>query len=212
MKTLLSFACLLALSAFAAVSVDADIAKPKPPDQQSKVVLSRRLEIVPDGKVFQARLQLSQSDLQELRAALDGAAGSNTMIAASMRSNSSMFARIAQSPTRTIVAGVLLFLSVSFAGVWLARSARSGAADTRRRKAVAAGILVVAMLSAAAIITRGNAGPPPGYFNWSKLPKNYSQGQATSGEMVIEVVPDDPDRVPGIKLLLPYNKKQSGDE
>ena len=205
MKTLLSLACLLALSAFAALAVNADVAKPKPPE--SKIVLRRTLEVVPDGKVWQARLQLSESDLKELRAALNGM-GSDTNIAAGAGSNLSIAASIAQSPTRTIVAGVLLFLSVSFAGVWLARSSSA----RRGRKAIAAGIVVVAVLSAAAIITRGNAGPPPGYLNWSKLPKNYSQGHATSGEMVIEVVPDEPNRVPGIKLLLPYNSKQNGDE
>jgi hypothetical protein len=193
MKPLVSFACLLALSALAAVSVTADVAKPKPPEQQSKVLMGRRLEIVPDQKVWQARLQISQSDLQELRAALNGETGSNTTIAAN----------IAQSPTRTIVAGVLLFLSLSFAGVWLAR--RSSA--TRARKAIAAGVVVFAILGVAAIITRGNAGPPPGYLSWKELPKNFAQGKATSGQMMIEVVPDNPDGTPGVKLLLPTKPK-----
>ena len=193
MRSLIFLACLLALIALTAVSVSADIAKPKPPDQQSKVLLGRRLEIVPDQKVWQARLQISQSDLQELRAALNGETGSNTTFAA----------HVAQSSTRTIVAGSLLFLSISFAGVWLAR--RSSA--TRAHKAIAAGIVVVALLGVAAIITRGNAGPPPGYLNWRELPKNFSQGRATSGQMVIEVVPDNQDGTPGIKLLLPTKPK-----
>jgi len=193
MKTLLSFACLLALSAFTTVSVVADVAKPKPPEQQSRVVMNRHLEIVPDAKVWQARLQISQSDFQELRAALNGETGSNTTIAAN----------IARSSTRTIVAGVLLFLSVSFAGVWLAR--RSSA--TRARKAIAAGVVVFAVLGVAAVITRGNAGPPPGYLNWRELPKNFSQGRATSGSLAIEVVPDNPNNPPGIKLLLPTKPK-----
>ena len=192
MKTLLSFACLLALSVFAAVSVSADVAKPKPSEQQSRVLMNRRLEIVPDAKAWQARLQISQSDFQELRAAMNGETGSNTTIAAN----------IAQSPTRTIVAGVLLFLSVSFAGVWLAR--RSSASPGR--KAIAAGVVVVAVLGVAAIITRGNAGPPPGYLNWRELPKNFSQGRVTSGSMLIEVVPDNPDSA-GIKLVLPTKPK-----
>lgn len=192
MKTLLFLACLFALSVFAALTVQADIAKPKPPEQQSKILLGRKLEIVPDQKVWQARLQISQSDFQELRAALAGETGSNTTIGAS----------IAQSPMRTVVAGVLLFLSVSFAGVWLAR--RSSA--IRGRKAIAAGIVVVALLGAAAIITRGNAGPPPGYLSWKDLSKNFSQGRATSGQMLIEVVPDNPDS-PNIRLLLPTKPK-----
>lgn len=198
MKTLLSFACLLLVVILSTQTAVADIAKPKTPDKPaSKIVLRRNLEIVPDGKVWSAQLQLTQSDLQELRAAMD-AAGGQTGIAAS----------IAQSPMRTIVAGVLMFLSVSFAGVWLARGSSAG----RARKAVAAGILVVAVLSAAAIITRGNAGPPPGYYNWTQLSKNFAQGRATSGEMVIEIVPDEPNRTPGVKLLIPHNPKQSGDE
>jgi hypothetical protein len=199
MKTLLFFAFLLVLTALSIQTVSADIAKPKPSEQQSKFMLRRKLEIVPDEKAWQARLQISQSDLQELRAALDGA-GSNTTVAAS----------IAQSPTRTLIAGVLLFLSVSFAGVWLARRSRTSASG--KSKAVAAAILVVAMLGAAAIITRGNAGPPPGYWSWMKLSKNFSQGKLTSGDFMIEVVPDQPDRPPSVRLLIPYNSKQSGDE
>ena len=198
MKTLLSLACLLFLVILSTPNAVADIAKPRTHDKPaSKVVMRRNLEIVPDGKVWSARLQLTQSDLQELRAAMD-AAGGQTGVAAS----------IAQSPTRTIVAGVLLFLSVSFAGVWLARNSSAG----RARKAVAAGILAVAVLGAAAIITRGNAGPPPGYYSWMKLSKNFAQGRATSGDLVIEIVPDEPNRTPGVKLLIPYNPKQTGDE
>lgn len=192
MKTLLLPACLLVLTAFAVVSVNADIAKPPKP-VEPKVVMGRRLEIVPDAKVWQARLQISQSDFQELRAAVNGASGSNTTLAAN----------IAQSSTRTIVAGVLLFLSVSFAGVWFAR--RSSA--TRARKAIAAGVLIVAVLGAAAIITRGNAGPPPGYLSWKDLGKNFQQGKATAGQMMIEVVPDNADNPPPIRLLLPTKPK-----
>ena len=200
MKALLSFACLVALTAFAAQTVTADVAKPKSPEQSPKVVLRSNLQVVPDGKVWQARLQISHSDLQELRAALDGA-GANTTVVAS----------ITQSPVRTIVAGTLLFLSVSFAGVWLARAARNSSAG-RAHKAVAAGILIVAVLGAAAIITRGNAGPPPSYLNWQRLSKNFSQGRTTSGDFVIEVVPDQPNTPPGVKLLIPYNPKQAGQD
>jgi hypothetical protein len=97
----------------------------------------------------------------------------------------------------------LLFLSVSFAGVWLAR--RSSA--TRARKAIAAGVVVVAVLGVAAIITRGNAGPPPGYLSWQNLGKNMQQGKATAGQMMIEVVPDNADNPPPIRLLLPTRPK-----
>lgn len=191
------FACLLLVTIISTSAANADIAKPKPSAQPSKIVLRRNLDIVPDEKGLRARLLLSQSDLQELRAAIDGAEGGQAGVAAS----------IAQSPVRTIVAGLLLFVSVSFAGVWLARNSSAG----RTRKAVAAGILVAAMLGAAAIITRGNAGPPPTFY-WTQLSKNLEHGRTTSGEMVIEVVPDEPNSTPGIKLLLPYKTKQRGDD
>lgn len=199
MKTLLLVAFLLFLGAFSTQIVSADVPKPKTPEQQSKILLRSKLEIVPDEQVWSARLRLTQSQLQELRAALDGA-DKNTTVAAS----------IAQSPTRTLIAGVLLFLSVSFAGVWLARASRMPMG--RKNKVVAAAILVVAVLGAAAIITRGNAGPPPGYLSWMKLSKNFSQGKATTGDFMIEVVPDQPNTPPSVKLVIPYNKQNGNDE
>lgn len=199
MKTLLLVAFLLFLVALSTQIVSADVPKPKPSEQQSKIVLRSKLEIVPDENVWSARLRITQSELQELRAALDGA-DKNTTVAAS----------IAQSPPRTLIAGVLLFLSVSFAGVWLARASRMPMG--RKNKVVAAAILVVAVLGAAAIITRGNAGPPPGYLSWMKLSKNFSQGKATAGDFMIEVVPDQPNNPPGVKLVIPYNPKQNGDD
>ena len=200
MKTLLSVVCLL-LAPFAAYA-NADLAAQLRSEQETKIVLRRKLEVVPDGKVWQARLQISQSDLQELRAALDGGGGGN---------NAAAVFSVAQIPARTIIAGVLLFLSVSFAGVWLARSARNSSLS-RWRKAIGVGVLIVAVLGAAAIITRGNAGPPPSYLNWSRLSKNFAQGRTTSGDFVIEIVPDQPNTPPGVKLLVPYNPKQTGDE
>src|SRR5262249_6953260 len=108
MKTLLSVAFLLVLTALSISTVSADVPKPKTPEQQTRFMVRRKLEIVPDEKVWSARLQLTQADWQELRAALDGA-DRNTAVAAS----------IAQSPTRTLIARVVLFISVSFSGVWL---------------------------------------------------------------------------------------------
>lgn len=199
MKCLLLVAFLLFLGALSTQIVSADVPKPKTPEQQSKILLRSKLEIVPDEQVWSARLRLTQSQLQELRAALDGA-DKNTTVAAS----------IAQSPTRTLIAGVLLFLSVSFAGVWLARASRMPMG--RKNKIVAAAILVVAVLGAAAIITRGNAGPPPGYLSWMKLSKNFSQGKATTGDFMIEVVPDQPNTPPSVKLVIPYNKQNGNNE
>lgn len=202
MKPLVSFACLLLLAVISTQIAVADIAKPKPSAQAStqppKIVLRRPLEIIPEKRLYAARLQLTKSDLKELRAALDAAGDGDTAVAAS----------IARSPVRTIVAGLLLFLSVSFAGVWLARNSSAG----RARKAVAVGVMVVAVLSAAAIITRGNVGPPPSYMSWIQLGENFEKGLPTSGDMVIEVVPDEPNRTQGAKLIIPYSPKQTGNE
>src|SRR4030095_9659248 len=122
MKAILFICSLSLLFLTSTTIVDADLAKPKqsPTTNQNRVVLHTSLEIAPDSKLYEARLQIPQSQLNDLRAALDSAAG-NTTIAASVTGN----------PTRTIIAGSLLFLSLSFAGVWLARSRNS-----RMRKAI----------------------------------------------------------------------------
>ena len=66
MKSLLVACLLLLLFAF---SVYADVPKPKTP---AKTVLHTSLEIVPDATVYEAKLQISQSDFKNFRAALDG--------------------------------------------------------------------------------------------------------------------------------------------
>ncbi len=172
----------------------ADIARPKPsasPASEPKQVMNTGLQIVPDSKVYQARLQISQSALTELRDALNAGASSR-----------SFTERLAHSPTSTIVAGLLLFMSISFAGVWFVRSAGS---RSRGQKAAAAVLISVAMLGAATIITRANAGPPPGYV-WRNLPKNLSAGQSTNGSVIVEIVPDGG---AAIKLIIPV-KQNSG--
>ena len=63
--------------------VNADIAKPKQPEKAARYVLHTSLEIAPDPKASEAKLQITESDLKSFRAALDGAAG-NTTIAASI--------------------------------------------------------------------------------------------------------------------------------
>jgi hypothetical protein len=73
--------------------------------------------------------------------------------------------------------------------------------------------LVGAVLVVAAIITRGNAGPPPrNTLTWAKLPKNLSQGRTTSGALVIEIVPDDSNSPRNMRLLIPVDPKQKGDD
>jgi hypothetical protein len=202
MKAILFICSLSLLILLATPIVDADIARPKPsPSKETRVVLHTSLQIVPDSKTYEARLQIPQSDLPALRAALDGAAG-NTTVAASVK----------QTSTRTIIAGMLLFLSLSVGGVWLARSRGKTGQTGRARKAVAAVLIGMATIGAAAIITRGNAGPP-GYYRWRTLPQALTDGRATTGGVDIEIVPDDPNSGSGIKLIIPMrNAAKKGEE
>src|SRR5205823_14095927 len=134
-------------------------------------------------------------DFKSLRASLDGQPG-NTTIAAN----------IAQSSTRTIIAGLLMFPSVSLAGLLFARSFSFG----RTPKTVAGLILAVAVLGAAAIMTRGNAGPPDS-FRWRNLPQALAEGKSTVGGVNIEIVPDgDSGRI--MKLIIPLKKQNSSGE
>jgi hypothetical protein len=158
------------------------------------------LQIVPDAKANNARLQIRESDMKGLSTALNGVATSKPLAAS-----------ITQSGTRTIIAGLLLFASLSFAGVWLARASRSSSGVGRSQKTVAIVLIAVATMGAAAIITRGNAGPPPSY-SWRNLPAALAEGRATGGQVIIEVVPDDqlPDH--GIKLTIPLKKQNAKGE
>jgi hypothetical protein len=179
--------CVLCLLLATAVPTYADIARPhpSPSPQVPKTIFHTRLAIVPDGKAWEARLQISQSDLQELRAALNATPGNN-----------SASASIVRSSTRTILAGLFMFLSLSFAGIWLARSAQS-----RGQKAMTALLLSTAVVGAAAIITQANAGPPGSYY-WRRLPQNLTKGAPTNGGLDIVVVPDGSDGS-GMKLIIP---------
>ncbi len=177
------------------ISADADIALPKPsptPAKEARVVRYTGLTIVPDAKSYEARLQIPESELKGLRDAL-----------AMVQPDESMLQRLAHSSTRTIMAGVFLFLSFSFAGVWLARSGQR-----RGHKAIAALLVGTALIGAAAVITRANAGPP-GSFRWKGLPQALSEGRATQGGVQIEIVPEGN----GLKLIIPLKKtKPNGDE
>jgi hypothetical protein len=186
MKRMLYFFAAALLTA-TAIPAYGDIARPKasPTPQERRIVLHTSLTIVPDNKAYEARLQISQSSLQELRAAL-----------ANTPANESMAQRIAHSSSRTMLAGVFMFLSLSFAGVWLARSVQ-----TRGQKAIAAFLMGTAVIGAAAIMARANAGPPGSYL-WRKLPQNFSKGTPTYGGIDIEIVPDANDGS-RMKLIIP---------
>lgn len=177
----------------AAAYIYADIARPKPTVREdAKFVFHTGLMIVPSENVYEAKLQISKESLKYLQEAL----------ATAQVSNPSMGRRIAQSSSKTIIAGLFLFLSVSFAGVWLARSA-----SRRSHKAIAAVLLGVVVLSAAGIITRANAGPP-GYVRWAGLSKALGEGRPTSGGLDIQIVPEGS----GMTLIIPIRKKITNGE
>ena len=165
----------------------ADVPRPKTP---TKPVLHTSLEIVPDSTIYEAKLQISQSDSKYFRAALDGDPG-NQPIAGGI-----MF-----SAPRTIIAGLLMFMAVSVAGVMIARSSSFG----RTQKTVGAALLVVIVLGAAAIITRGNAGPPPSW-RWHNLPQALAEGKPTIGGVDVEIVPDNQMNGRTMRLLIPLKK------
>jgi hypothetical protein len=194
MKTLVAACCLIVLTA---LSTNADVAKPaKPTDKPAKVVLRTSLEIVPDPKANDATLQISQSDLNSFRAALTADSGSTPILGG-----------ISLSSTRTIVAGLLMFLALSIGGVLLARSSSFG----RLQKVFGAALIVAVVLGAAAIITRGNAGPPPS-FRWRNLPQALAEGKPTLGSINVEVLPDDQMGGRSMRLIIPLQKQTSPGE
>ena len=178
----------------------ADIAKPPrtspSPEQEPKFLVNSGLTIVPDAKANQARLQIPEGEAKELQKALA------SLQSGSASTGSSMIQRVAHSSPRTIMAGIFLFLSVSFAGVWLARSGQ------RRSHKVAASLVIgAAVIAAATVIVRANAGPPPAYL-WRNLPQALLEGKSTSGSVNIEIVPDGY----GMKLIIPIRTRKNSDE
>jgi len=196
MKQIIAFFAISLFVLTSVVYVFADIARPKPSAtvaREGKIVLHTGLTIVPDAKKYEARLQIPESELKSLREAL-----------ASVDPNPSMMQRVAHSSKRTVIAGIFLFLSISFAGVWLARSQQR-----RVTKVVAGLVLCAAVIGTATVVTRANAGPPGSYL-WRNLPKSLSEGKETSGGVDIEIVPEGY----GIKLIVPLknSKNSNGDE
>ena len=174
---------------FAVTPVHGDIARPSTPEKP-RVVMHTSMVVTTDAKAYDARLQISKESLNVLRAAL-GELPANGM---GTQSGGSITQRLQGSSTRTIMAGLMMFLSLSLGGVWLARSVHS-----RGQKTVAAFLLGTAFIGAAAIITQANAGPPPSW-QWRKLSTNLTQGRPTQASVNIEIV-DEPGH--GIKLIVP---------
>ena len=171
-----------------------DIARPKvtPTAKEGKTVLYTSMTVKPDSKASEARLQISQGTLQSI-----------AREAGNISSDQSMTQRLMHSSTRTIMAGLFMFLAVSFAGVWFARSSQR-----RNHKAIAAVILIATVFGLATVIVRANAGPP-GYVRWQGLPQNLKDGKTTGGGVNIEVVPGDDST---ITLIVPLRKTQNPGE
>ena len=188
--------CGLVLALAASMPIYADIARPArptrplPPVEKPKVVLHTSMVVTTDSKAYDARLQISPESLNALRAALGDMPGNGSTAPST---GGSISQRLADSSTRTVMAGLLMFLSLSFAGIWLARSVQ-----TRGQKTVAGLLLGTAVIGAAAIITQANAGPPPSW-QWRKLSANLTQGRPTYASVNIEIVSEGN----GIKLIVP---------
>ena len=192
MKRILILCAVVGSLLASAIFAFGDLARPKPGPAQPKSVLYTSLEITPDSKIYEARLQISAETLKQIaKEAGEASSGASTT------------QRLMQSSSRTMVAGLFMFLSISFAGVWLARSGQR-----RNHKAVVAAIGVAACLGLATMIVRANAGPPASYY-WQRLPENLKQGKPTQAGVSIEIVPGDEST---IKLLMPIKNKTSGEE
>jgi cytochrome bd-type quinol oxidase subunit 1 len=190
-RTVVLCAAALLLVATAVYSFG-DIARPKG-TPAPRIVLYTSLTVKPDSKASEARLQISQRTLQNI-----------AHEAANTSSNESMTQRLIHSSTRTMIAGLFMFLAVSFAGVWFARSSQR-----RNNKAIAAVIVIAAVFGLATVIVRANAGPP-GYVRWQGLPQNLKDGKVTGGGVDIEIVPGDDSE---IKLIVPLrNANPPGEE
>ncbi len=191
--------CGLLLLFGTSLSVRADIARPTPSPEKPKVVLHTSMVVTTDSKAYDARLQISPESLEALRAAINEMPANGST---ARSSGGSITQRLAASPTRTVMAGLLMFMSLSFAGIWLARSVQ-----TRGQKTVVCLLLSTAVLGAAAIITQANAGPPPSW-QWRKLSSNLTKGRPTYASVNIELVSDGN----GIKLIVPVTPGAKGDD
>ena len=162
-----------------------DIARPKPTtptEPHGQIVHYSGLTVMSDSKAWEARLQIPAETLKAINEAAQKREGSASMVQS-----------ITHSSTRTMMAGLFMFLAVSFAGVWLARSNQR-----RNVKAIAAVLVIAFVFGAATVIVRANAGPP-GYVRWQNLPQALKDGKATTGGADIEIVPGDGQ----IRLIVP---------
>ena len=175
--------CALAASAVLAFG---DLARSKSSaTPEAKSVLYSGLTIVTDSKAYEAKLQISEASLKLIS---EGAAREG--------GSASLIQNITHSSSRTMMAGVFMFLAVSFAGVWFARSNQR-----RNTKAIAAVLIVAFIFGIGTVMVRANAGPP-GYIRWQNLPQSLKDGKPTSGGVEVEIVPGDEN----MKLIIPLRK------
>jgi hypothetical protein len=169
-----------------AVFAFGDLARPKPSaTPEAKSVLYSGLTIVTDSKASEAKLQISQNTLKLIS---EGAAREG--------GSASLLQNITHSSSRTMMAGLFMFLAVSFAGVWFARSNQR-----RNTKAIVAVLVVAFIFGVGTVMVRANAGPP-GYIRWQNLPQSLKDGKPTSAGVEVEIVPGDDN----IKLIIPLRK------
>src|SRR5258706_11302259 len=127
-RTLFATAAIFALFA-SAIYAFADIARPKPSPAEPKSLFYTGMTITSDSKAYEARLQISENTLKRLQEAA-GRNGGTTSLSQS----------IMHSSGRTMMAGGFMFLAISFAGVWFARSSQ------RRNHRSVAGVLLIAIV------------------------------------------------------------------
>jgi hypothetical protein len=188
-RSLISIGAICALLA-CAVFAFGDVARPKPSPNEPKTVLYTSLQISTDAKAYEARLQIPRKVLEQI--AKDAGNTSTGM---------SMGQRIMHSSTRTVMAGLFMFLAISFAGVWLARTNQP-----RNVKAVAAVLAIAFVFGLGTIMVRANAGPPASYY-WQHLPQNLTEGKPTQAGTDIQITDVDEST---IKLIVPIkNSKPS---
>lgn len=192
MKRTLTLSAAICALLTGAVFTFGDIPRPKPTPAEAKTIFYTGLTVMPDSKAYEARLQISQETLKRIQAAAANDGGPPSVVQ-----------RVMLSSTRTIMAGLFMFLAVSFTGIWLARSGHR-----RNHKAITAVLMISVVFGMAAVIVRANAGPP-GYVRWQNLPQALKDGKATSGGLSIEIVPGDEN----MKLIIPLrNTAKPGEE
>lgn len=140
MKILITFIALMMLAGSAMADIARPNTTPKKPAKTASIDTRLDIRIRRDAK--EAKLILSKTQLNQLRAEIDAIDGGAVNTASA-----------GITGVQTIGGGVFLSLAMVFAGVWFVRSGRLS-------KPAAAG-LIAAAAGAFATMVYANAGPPP---------------------------------------------------